>query len=275
MSNMITITPKRKFDVPIQAACINVDIFTGKTLEDIQKLAITEGKENLTLNNAFNITEDKTVETPNITLIGDFSKVKRIGQGMKTGEIIINGNAGMHTGEKLAGGKIVVNGNSDGWTGSEMKKGLIEIHGDAGDYTASPFRGTDTGGMKGGIIIVDGNVGSNVGCYLRGGTIKIKGSAGRFLGHHMSDGTIYIEKNCASRAGTFMTGGKIIINGTIELVMPTFTIDSIKPKVKVDATLNAPGPFYVFLGDIAEHGTGKIFALKTTNPALSTYEKYL
>jgi formylmethanofuran dehydrogenase subunit C len=271
---MITITPKRKFDVPIQAACINVDIFTGKTIEDIKKLSITEGKENLTLGDAFNIVEYKTVETPNVVLTGDFSKVKRIGQGMKTGEIIINGNAGMHTGEKLAGGKIVVNGNSDGWTGSEMKKGLIEIHGDAGDYTASPFRGTGTG-MKGGLITVDGNVGSNVGCYLQGGTIKIKGSAGRFLGLRMVDGTIYVEKDCASRAGPFMTGGKIIINGTVELLMPTFTIDSIKPKVKVDATLNAQGPFYVFLGDIAEHGTGKIFALKATNPALATYEKYL
>jgi len=271
---MITITPKRIFDVPIQAACINADVFTGKTLEAIKKLPITEGKENLILDEAFNISEDTAVETPNITLIGDFSKVKRIGQGMKTGEIIINGNAGMHTGEKLAGGKIIVNGNSDGWTGSEMKKGIIEIHGDAGDYTASPFRGTGTG-MKGGLITVDGNVGSNVGCYLQGGTIKIKGSAGRFLGHRMTDGTIYVEKDCASRAGPFMTGGKIIITGAVELLMPTFTIDSIKPKVKVDANLTVQGPFYVFLGDIAERGTGKIFALKATNPALVSYEKYL
>ena len=71
-----------------------------------------------------------------------------------------------------------------------------------------------------------------------------------------------------------MTGGKIIINGAIEM-MPTFTIDSVKPKVKVDDTQSAPGPFYVFLGDLADHGTGKIFVLKATNPALKSYEKYL
>ncbi|MDR2203464.1 MAG: formylmethanofuran dehydrogenase subunit C [Nitrososphaerota archaeon] len=271
---MITITPKKEFTVPIQAECINADTFTGKTIEEIKKLTITEGKETITLNDAFNITEDKTTKTPNITLTGDFSKVKRIGQGMKTGEIIINGNAGMHTGEKLSGGKIIINGNAGGWTGCEMKKGTIEIHGNSGDYTASTYRGTSTG-MKGGSIIIDGNVGTNVGCYLQGGIIKIKGSAGRYLGYHMSDGAIYVEKNCASRAGAFMTGGKIIINGTIELMMPTFTIDSIKPKVKIDATQNAHGPFYVFLGDIAEHGTGKIFALKTTNPTLATYETFL
>ncbi len=33
---------------------------------------------------------------------------------MKTGEIVINGNAGMHLGEKMLGGKITVNG--DAWS---------------------------------------------------------------------------------------------------------------------------------------------------------------
>jgi formylmethanofuran dehydrogenase subunit C len=271
---MIIITPKRAFDVPIQAACITPDMFAGKTVQEIAALPITEGKESITLGDVFNISEDKTVETPSITLNGDFSRVKRIGQGMKIGEIVINGDVGMHTGEKMAGGKITVNGNTSGWTGSEMKKGTIEVHGDAGDYMASPYRGTSTG-MKGGLITVDGNVGTDVGCYLHGGVIKIKGSAGRFLGYHMSDGTIYVEKGCDIRAGACMTGGKIIINGVVELMMPTFTIDAVKPKVKVDAEQSAPGPFYVFLGDLAEHGTGKIFALKVTNPAMKFYEKYL
>ncbi len=271
---MITLTPKRVFEVPIQAACITPDTFAGKTVQEIAAMPITEGVLNITLADAFDITEDKTVATPSITLTGDFSKVKRVGQGMKTGEIVVNGNIGMHTGEKMAGGKITINGNTGEWTGSEMKKGILEIHGNAGDYLASPYRGTSTG-MKGGLITVDGNVGTDVGCWMRGGVIKIKGSAGRFLGYHMSDGTIYLEKDCETRAGACMTGGKIIINGAIELLMPTFTIDAVKPKVKVDDTQSAPGPFYVFLGDLADHGTGKIFALKATNPALKSYEKYL
>lgn len=270
---MIVITPKRAFDVPIQAACINCDVLAGKTVKEITAMQITEGKETITMGDAFKITEDKTVETPNITLNGDFSRVKRIGQGMKTGEIVFNGDAGMHTGEKLSGGKIIINGNSGGWTASEMKKGIIEIHGNSGDYTASPYRGTSTG-MKGGLLTIDGNVGTDSACYMQGGTIKIKGSAGRFLGYHMVNGTIYVEKDCDVRAGACMTGGKIIINGQHE-VMPSFTIDSIKPKVKVDATQTAAGPYYVFLGDLAEHGTGKLFALKASNPAMKFYEKYL
>jgi formylmethanofuran dehydrogenase subunit C len=269
---MITLTPLRVFEVPVQAPCITPENFAGKSVAEIAQMPVTEGNRNLTLGDLFKI--DETAEaTPNITLTGDFGKVKRVGQGMKSGEIVVNGNVGMHAGEKMAGGKITVNGNAGSWTASEMKKGTIEIHGDAGDYTASPYRGNDLG-MKGGIITIDGNVGSDVGCYLKGGIIKIKGSAGRFLGYHMSDGAIYVQKDCDVRTGACMISGKIIVTGKLE-VLPSFTIDSIKPKAKVDDTTNVPGPFYVFLGDLSEHGTGKIFALKASNPAFKFYEKYL
>jgi formylmethanofuran dehydrogenase subunit C len=270
---MITLTPKRKFDVPVQAANISPEIFKGKDAAEIANMPLTEGNRNLKIGDLFDIIQD-SAETPNITINGDVSKVKRIGQGMKAGEIVINGNVGMHTGEKMTGGKITINGNAGGWTGSDMKGGLIEIHGDASDYLASPYRGTNTG-MKGGMIIVDGKVGSDVGCYLHGGILKIAGGAGRYLGYHMTEGTILVDKQCDTRAGACMTGGKIVITGTIEEVMPTFTIDSVKPKVKIDDTQSAAGPFYVFLGDLSEHGTGKVFVNKALNPQMKFYEKYL
>jgi formylmethanofuran dehydrogenase subunit C len=270
---MIILTPKRKFEVPVQAACISPDVFKGKSATEIANMPVTEGNRNLKLGDLFEIQEDH-LETPYITINGDAGKVKRIGQAMKTGEIVVNGDCGMHTGEKMAGGKITVNGNVGGWSGDDMKGGLIEVHGDAGDYLASPYRGTATG-MKGGLIVVDGKVGSDVGCYLHGGVLKIKGGAGRFLGYHMTDGTILVDKECDTRAGALMTGGKIVITGTIQEVMPGFTVDSVKPKVKIDDTQSAAGPFYVFLGDLAEHGTGKLFVSKANNPQLKFYEKYL
>jgi formylmethanofuran dehydrogenase subunit C len=270
---MIILTPLKKFEVPVQAECISPDAFQGKGTAEIAQLSLTEGNQQLKLCNLFKI-EGTPDETLNITINGDVGKVKRIGQGMKSGEITINGNVGMHTGEKMTGGKITVNGNAGGWLGGQMRGGIIEVHGDASDYLASPYRGSDTG-MKGGLIIVDGNVGSDSACYMRGGVLKIKGSSGRFLGYHMSEGTIYVEKECASRLAPCMTGGKIVIAGTLEEIMPTFTIDSIKPKVKIDDALTAQGPFYVFLGDLAQNGRGKIFVSKTNNPNLSTYEKFL
>jgi formylmethanofuran dehydrogenase subunit C len=271
---MITLTPLRKFTFPVQAECINPDVFLGKDTAEIAKLPVYEGNRLKTLKDLFKIEEDGA-ESPSITINGDVGEVRRIGQGMKTGEIVINGNAGMHLGEKMLGGKITVCGDAGQWTGSAMKKGLIEVHGNANDYLASPYRGASEG-MKGGKIVVDGNVGSDSGAYLKGGLIKIKGSSiGQFLGFHMSDGTIHVEKDATTRVGTNMTGGKIVVSGKIVEMMPTFTVDAVKPKVKIDETESATGPFYVFLGDIAEKGTGKLFVSKANNPQLKIYEKYL
>ncbi len=271
---MINLTPLKKFQFPVQAECISPEVFKGKDTAEIAKLPVYEGNKLKTLSDLFKI-EEENAESSAITINGDVSEVRRIGQGMKSGEIVINGNAGMHLGEKMTGGKITVNGDAGQWTGSSMKNGIIEVHGNASDYLASPYRGS-TDGMKGGKIIVDGNVGSDSGAYMRGGLIKVKGNnTGQFLGFHMQDGTIHVEKNASTRVGTNMTGGKIVVSGQIEEVMPTFTVDSIKPKVKIDDTESAAGPFYVFLGDLAEMGSGKVFVSKANNPNLKSYEKFL
>ncbi len=270
---MIVLTPLRQFSYPVNAECITTDNFQGKDTAEIANLQVFEGNKQKKLSDLFKI-EETPAETPNITINGDVAEVRRIGTSMKTGEIVINGKVGMHLGEKMGGGKITVNGDAGQWAGSAMKKGLIEIHGNAGDYLASPYRGVSEG-MKGGKIVVDGNVGSDSGCYVRGGLIKIKGNAGPFLGFHMSDGTIHVEKNVGPRIGANMVGGKIVVSGSVEAILPTFTIDTTKPKVKIDETESAQGPFYVFLGDLAENGTGKLFVSKAANPALKSYEKYL
>ncbi len=270
---MIVLTPLKKFTFPVNAEIINPDVFQGKDTAEIADLTVFEGNKQRKLRELFKIEEDNAEAT--ITINGDVSEVRKIGAGMKNGEIIINGNVGMHLGEKMAGGKITVNGDACQWAGASMKKGIMEIHGNAGDYLASPYRGS-TEGMKGGKIVVDGDVGSDSGAYLHGGLIKIKGSnIGQFLGYHMSDGVIHVEKNARSRLGANMTGGKIIVSGVVEEMMPSFTIDSVKPKVKIDDTESAAGPFYVFFGDLAEKGTGKIFVSKANNPQLKSYEKYL
>ncbi len=273
MSKMVVLTPLRKFQFPIHAECINPDVLKGQSVKNIAALTVWEGNRKKKLGDLFKI-EENSAELSDIIINGDVTEVRRVGQGMKSGEIVINGNAGMHLGEKMAGGKITINGNASGWTGSSMKKGLIEIHGDASDYLASPYRGS-TDGMRGGTIIVDGNVGSDSGCYLRGGTIIINGTAGPFLGFHMSKGVIYLAKDAESRLGASMTGGKIVVSGVVNELMPTFTVDGIKGKVKITDNFKAEGSFYVFLGDLAEHGTGKLFVSKTNNPQLNIYEKFL
>jgi len=270
---MIVLTPLKKYQYPIIAECINPDIFQGKTIEEISNLSVWEGNKERKLCELFEI-ETTSATSPDITINGNVIKVKRIGWGMTQGEVVVNGNVGMHLGKKMSGGKIVVNGNTEGWTGSQMKGGLIEITGNAGDYLGSPYRGS-TVGMRKGKIIVHGNVGNDAAIYMKSGIIQIHGNAGSFMGFRMTGGVIHVTKNAGTRLGACMTGGKIVVSGTLENIMPTFALELIKGKVKIETGEKAVGPFYLFLGDLAETGKGKLFLSKEKNPQLVQYERFL
>lgn len=274
---MIDLTLTREFQLPVVAECISPDIFREKTLQEIADLKVWEGNKQKTLNDFFKIAEfgpDDQQKNDRITVHGDLTRVRGVGSHMKSGEIIIQGNVGMHLGAEMHGGKITVYGNTGGWAGSMMKNSTIEIHGNAGDYLASPYRGSAKG-MDKGRILVHGNVGNEAGAYMKDGVIKILGSAGQFLGLRMREGIIYVKNSCEDRAGACMSGGKIIIGGAVESVLPSFTIESVKKKTKVEEGEDAEGPFYVFLGDLAENGNGKLYVSKTNNPQLNPYEKLL
>lgn len=72
-----------------------------------------------------------------------------------------------------------------------------------------------------------------------------------------------------------MVDGKIVVGGFLESILPTFTIDSVKAKVKIEEGETVEGPLYVFLGDLAEEGNGKLYVSKEKNLHLSSHEKFL
>lgn len=238
-------------------------------------LQVWEGNKRRNLNELFKIEykTDGASEKTTIRISGDVSKVRRIGAKMSTGRIIIEGDVGMHLGEEMKGGVITVTGNAGSWVGGMMKGGTIEIKGDVGDYVGAAYRGS-TKGMSGGTIIVHGNAGNEVGCFMRNGLIKVYGNVGQFAGIHMGKGTIFVQRDSEGRAGAQMRKGKIVVCGNIPSILPTFTVESIKPKVKIDEE-KITGPFYMFVGDIAEGGKGKLYVSQKQNQHLSFYEKYL
>jgi formylmethanofuran dehydrogenase subunit C len=270
---MINLRPLKEFRFPITAECISPDVFQGKTCKEIEMLKVWEGNKQKTLGELFKVEEVKP-DNAVIAINGDLNKVRRIGACMTSGEIIIKGNVGTHLGEEMKGGKIIVHGDVESWVGSMMKDGEIEVHGNAGDYLGAPYRGSKMG-MSRGRITVYGSVGNEAGAYMKRGIIKIYGSAGQFTGFRMHEGAIYVQDNCAGRAGACMVNGKIVVGRSLGSVLPTFTIDSIKAKVKIEEGETVECLFYVFLGDLAENGNGKLFVSKDKNPHLSSYEKFL
>jgi len=234
-----------------------------------------EGNKQRTLSELFEI-EGETTNKPEDLLInvhGDVGKVTRIGAGMSAGEIMIHRDVGIHLGEEMKGGKITVGGNADSWLGAMMKDGTIEVKGNAGDYVGAAYRGS-VKGMCGGTILIHGNAGNELGCFMRKGLVKVYGNTAQFAGTHMKDGTIFVMGNSEGRAGAEMIGGKVIVSGRIEEILPTFTIDSVKMKVKVNGD-EVAGPFYLFVGDKAENGEGKLCVAQSPNPHLKFYEQYL
>jgi len=270
----VNLQPKYLFKAPVEAPCISPDVFASKNSDEIAKLPLWEGNRQRTLSELFEINGESInkPENQNIHLNGDVHKVRRIGSSMSAGEIVIHRDAGVHLGEEMKGGKITVGGNADSWVGAMMKGGIIEVKGSAGDYVGAAYRGS-VKGMRGGTIIIHGNAGNELGCFMRKGLIKVYGNTDQFTGIHMKNGTILVMGDSRSRAGAEMTGGKIIVNGKIEEILPIFTIDSVKAKVKVNGD-EVAGPFYLFVGDMAEGG-GKLYVAKTRNPHLRFYEQYL
>jgi hypothetical protein len=108
----------------------------------------------------------------NLTILGD---ADRVGQEMSKGSIIIDGNAGDSVGAMMSGGRIVVNGNARFNAGG----GLINVEllmPPPNPYFASQImKGYPGLGMSGGILIIKGDAGKEVGRYLSGGEIHIEG----------------------------------------------------------------------------------------------------
>jgi formylmethanofuran dehydrogenase subunit C len=267
-----TLTPKRSFTVPLDASSITPGQFHEKTVTEIEALLLWEGNRKTSLDQLFNIELDtRTADT--IRLRGDLTKAKKIGAKMTQGHLIIEGDAGMRLGENMTGGKITVTGSADSWVGLNMKGGMIEIQGNARDYVGAAYRGSNEG-MDGGHIIVHGNAGKEAGCYMQNGIITIHGNIDTFVGIHMKDGTIHVRGDSFGRVGGEMIGGKIVIEGHVPTVLPSFNITGIRKRVRVGEK-RVPGPFYLFTGDLADNGSGRIYLSQTSNPHLNVYEKFL
>lgn len=249
----ITFKLKKDSKLPIEAESICPDQLVGKTLKEVGNLPVWRGNKELKLSNLFKI-EGDTGSDPNelvVRVVSEEAKIKRIGEGMSAGKIIIEGNAGMHLAEEMRGGEVLVTGDVDDWAFTQMKGGTALVQGNAGHYLGAAEWG-NWKGNTGGMITVEGNAGNEVGAWLAGGTIEIKGDAGEFLGIHMKKGAIVAHGKVNPRVGAQMTGGQIILLSKRNKLLPGFEksadlIDSVEVNGKP-----LTGPFLQFIGDYAE-----------------------
>lgn len=213
---------------PLEAEVISPDKFANKTLVEIKKLIVFHGNEEKEIGDYFDVSgKAGDLSELKITIEGDLSMIKRIGEKMTGGEIVINGDVGMHVGNQMKGGKITVNGNADDWAGAMLKGGELEITGNAGHYVGAANRGFWKG-MENGIIRVKGKIGNEALTWVSGSKpakrfpTLICGSAGSFLGIHSHGGTIIVEGDCDRCVGADQVRGTIVVKGKVSRILPSY-----------------------------------------------------
>ncbi len=262
----ITFRLKREPTVPLEAEVITPDVVAGLSNAEIGALTVYHGKRQLPLSDFFDIEGELSDE---LILHGALHKVRWIGRGMSKGSITVHGNVGMHLGAYMSGGRIEAHGTASDWIGAEMKNGFIHIHGNAGGQVGAAYRGS-LGGMKDGLIIVDGTAGLEVGMRMRGGTIVIVGPARDFTGLQMKGGTIFLVTGAEIRTGAWMNKGTIVSMKPIQM-MPTFSYVADRDAASLSEQVarlkefgvdlshaTAAGRFRQFSGDLSVSDKGEI-----------------
>ena len=256
--------------VPIEVEGITPDICRDKSLGEIQNLTVFLGNRELPFAELFDVTGDPSDERMNWQ--GDLSGVHWIGAKMKSGRVVVEGNAGRHVGSEMSGGELHVRGDASDWVGGEMHDGLIHVHGKAGHLVGAAYRGSPRG-MTGGTILVAGDVGNEIGHSMRRGMIAVGGSCNDLAGFNMLAGTILVFGGCGIRHGAGMRRGTIGLLGEERPeLLPTFRGGSrcrpltIRLLWQELARLYFAVPdrlhscdFELYHGDLIEGGRGELF----------------
>jgi formylmethanofuran dehydrogenase subunit C len=242
--------PRVKSRIPIEAETIVPQNFLRKN-----DITVYEGNKERKLEDLFFVTTEGPAVSPDqveVILTGSTGVIKRVGEYMNAGRIIVEGDIGMHCGNFMSGGEIIIKGNADAWLGREMRGGRILCEGDAGHYCAAGYRG-EKRGMRGGYVEVLGNAGEFAAEYLSGGEVHVHGNCGDLPGVEMRAGTLLIGGDCKRPCGN-MTSGTCMIFGTTHQFLPTFRSAGIE-----EVTYLGKGfRLNVFRGDVANRGKGRL-----------------
>ncbi|NMG44082.1 formylmethanofuran dehydrogenase subunit C [Aromatoleum toluvorans] len=239
----------------------------GETPSGVARRALWHGNEQVPIGEFFDV-EAMAADGPELVFEGDLSRCDGLGRGLDGGRIRVEGDVGDYVGSGMRAGEIVVTGSAGLLAACEMAGGRLEVGGDVGDYAASALPG-DMDGMRGGLFIVRGKAGARFGDRMRRGTAVVFGDAGDFLASRLVAGTIAVAGAVGAHCGYGMRRGTLIFAGPQPEPPPTFVPTG--HDVQVIWTLLARslavhgGPFAAlaaarprrFVGDLAADGKGE------------------
>ena len=263
---VVQLALKEEPRVPLEAEALLPETCLALDEDGIRGLTVYHGNKRRTVGDFFSV---DGCRSERLELVGDLSKLKRIGWGMKRGSIRIRGSTGMHLGALMSGGSILVEGNAGDWLGAQMSGGTIRVKGNAGNFAGAAYRG-EKRGMTGGTILIEGSAGHMAGELMRRGMIAIGKDSGDFPGGSMLAGTVVIFGRPGERPGGGMKRGTVLCLEEAT-VLPTFryncTFNPIVARILLSYLKaegfpvreeHLSGSYRRYSGDISELGKGEI-----------------
>jgi len=257
--------PRKKPFIPIEAETIIPQNFLRKN--DIR---VYEGNKERRLEEIFYVTTEGPAVSPDqveIVISGETGNIKRVGEYMNAGSIVVEGDIGMHCGNFMSAGEIIIKGNADAWLGREMRGGTIRCEGNAGHYCAAGYRG-EKRGMRGGLVEVMGSAGDFTAEYLCGGEVRIHGDCGDLPGVEMRGGNLTIGGHCHRPCGN-MTGGTCMVFGRVHDMLPTFRGAGNEEREYRGQRCQ----MMLYKGDAANRGKGSLLVKNIEQDGLSPKKK--
>ena len=243
----------------------------GRALEHVAALELATGNRKVRLDSLFAVTGTFASE---LEIHGSCDRLDGIGAGMTHGRIIVEGDTGAFLGAGMTGGSIVVRGNVGAYAATAMQGGRIHVYGSTGDFLAAARPG-ERHGMRGGLVLVDGDTGDRLGDRMRRGMVLIEGNAGDYCASRMVAGTIAVWGSVGTMPGLGMRRGTLLLQRTPSALPPTFNDCGVYPLnfltllVRSWRTLrskysNLPDSglrVRRYMGDVANDGRGEILVM--------------
>jgi formylmethanofuran dehydrogenase subunit C len=215
--------------IPLEVDSVAIERLRELSLDEIKQTLIWQGKMQLELGEAFQISGSLSDST--IDWHGDLSRVHWIGAKQAGGRTRIHGSVGRHLGSQMTGGELEVIGDAGDFVGVEMTGGTIRVSGNAGNRVGARYPGSRFG-MNRGSVFVGGNVGHGLGENMRRGNLVVSGNAGDAVGWNILAGTICVMGSTGENLGAGMVRGSIICGQPNEELLPTFLAGTQVEKVE-------------------------------------------
>jgi len=267
----LTFTLRQKAVQRIDVSCLTPEKVAGMSLDQIRTLPIHQGNRQVSVGELFAVAGGVSDEL----VFSGCSQLDHVGQGMSTGRIRVEGDAGAYVGTAMRSGEIVISGSVGIFAACGMRGGTLTVGGNAGDFLGGALPG-EMRGMRGGLVRVLGNAGDRAGDRMRRGAILIGGNAGECCASRMIAGTIAVFGTIGERAGYGMTRGTLLCATAPDRILPTFNecgtfeLGFLTLLFKQWATLGAPfaelsgrSPrVQRLMGDLGAGGKGEILVLR-------------